>query len=157
MIKILCDRCSAEIKGCNIGYIAINWRDMPNGDLLYDNPHEDKHFCGSCMKEIEEFITKKQAESVPICQEQPSEQEQPKETPPRKRIDYGKLMALRNAGWPNAKIADEMGMSKGAVSVAISTYKKKHSGGVICGVDGKIGLSAGSRHLKERKKVRWQY
>lgn len=149
MIKILCDRCSAEIKGCNIGYIAINWRDMPNGDLLYDNPHEEKHFCESCMRAIEKFVLKKQksvvktaedvietgqsvpkeAESVPICQEQPSEQEQPKETPPRKRIDYGKLMALRKAGWPTAKIADEMGMTKGAVSVAISTYKKKHSGG----------------------------
>lgn len=52
MIKVVCDRCGNEIKDGNIGYIAINWRDMPNGDLLYDNPHEDKHFCAACMKEI---------------------------------------------------------------------------------------------------------
>lgn len=34
-------------------------------------------------------------------------------------------MALHRAGWNNAKIADEMGMTKGAVAVAICTYKKK--------------------------------
>lgn len=47
----------------------------------------------------------------------------------RKKIDYGKIMALHNAGWPNQKIADEMGMTYGAVATAISTYKKKVGGG----------------------------
>lgn len=95
MIKIVCDRCRIEIKDGNIGYIAINWRNVPNGDLLGDNPYEEKHFCTSCMKKIEEFVINrqesviktadsvidtgenvpKQAESVPICHEQPPEQE----------------------------------------------------------------------------------
>jgi len=43
----------------------------------------------------------------------------------RKRIDYGKIMALRNAGWSNKQIAEEMDMTPGNVAVAISTYKKK--------------------------------
>lgn len=43
----------------------------------------------------------------------------------RQRIDYGKIMALHNAGWNNSKIADEMGMTYNAVATAISTYKKK--------------------------------
>lgn len=43
----------------------------------------------------------------------------------RQRLDYGKIMALHNAGWSNAKIADEMGMTYAAVATAISTYKKK--------------------------------
>lgn len=47
----------------------------------------------------------------------------------RKKIDYGKIMALHNAGWSNQKIADEMGMTYGAVATAISTYKKKVGGG----------------------------
>lgn len=47
----------------------------------------------------------------------------------RKRVDYGKIMALRNAGWDNARIADEMGMSKAAVATAISVYKKRQGGG----------------------------
>lgn len=43
----------------------------------------------------------------------------------RRRIDYGKIMALHDAGWNNAKIADEMGMSKASVATAISVHKKK--------------------------------
>ena len=43
----------------------------------------------------------------------------------RQRNDYGKIMALHNAGWSNQKIADEMGMTYNAVATAISTYKKK--------------------------------
>lgn len=55
--------------------------------------------------------------------------QEPKEKIVRKRIDYGKIMALRNAGWSNEKIADEMHMTKASVATAISTYKKKCSGG----------------------------
>lgn len=46
----------------------------------------------------------------------------------RKKIDYGKIMALRKAGWDNARIAEEMCMTKASVATAISTYKKKHGG-----------------------------
>lgn len=52
-----------------------------------------------------------------------------KEKKKRSKIDYGKIMALRNAGWSNEKIADEMHMTKASVATAISTYKKKCSGG----------------------------
>lgn len=55
--------------------------------------------------------------------------QQSKSKKTRQRIDYGKIMALHNAGWPNQKIADEMGMTYGAVATAISTYKKKVGGG----------------------------
>lgn len=54
-----------------------------------------------------------------------TEKQEPKK---RKRIDYGKIMALRNAGWSNEKIADEMHMTKASVATAISTYKKKCGG-----------------------------
>lgn len=47
----------------------------------------------------------------------------------RQKLDYGKIMALHNAGWNNQKIADEMGMTYAAVATAISTYKKKMGGG----------------------------
>ena len=42
--------------------------------------------------------------------------------------NYGKIMPLRDAGWDNARIADEMGMSKAAVATAISVYKKRQGG-----------------------------
>ncbi|MCH5261618.1 MAG: hypothetical protein J1F42_01770 [Lachnospiraceae bacterium] len=54
---------------------------------------------------------------------------QPEVKKTRQKIDYGKIMALHNAGWSNQKIADEMGMTYGAVATAISTYKKKVGGG----------------------------
>lgn len=34
----------------------------------------------------------------------------------KKKIDEGKVTALRNAGWSQAKIADEMGVSQGTIS-----------------------------------------
>lgn len=43
----------------------------------------------------------------------------------RNRIDIGKIMALKNAGWSNVKIADEMGMQPQSVASAIYQYKKK--------------------------------
>lgn len=57
------------------------------------------------------------------------EPQEPKEKKVRKKIDYGKIMALRKAGWSNEKIADEMHMTKASVATAISTYKKKCSEG----------------------------
>ena len=139
MIKIICDRCGKEIGDGNVGYIATNWRSMTDGNLLGDNPHEEKHFCKDCMKEIEEFVSKsaenvikteenvsetpesvsKGAESVSVCKEQ----EEPKGK--RRPIDIGKIMALKNAGWKNKDIADEMHMDPQAVANAIYQYKRK--------------------------------
>lgn len=143
MIKIICDRCSREIGDSNVGYIATNWRSMEDGSLLGDNPHEAKHFCMDCMKEIEEFVVKKpesviktsenvtetgesvskKAKSVSICEEQAPEQEEPKGK--RRRLDVGKIMALHNAGWKNKDIAIEMNMDSQAVANVIYQRKKK--------------------------------
>lgn len=159
MIKIICDRCGKEIGDGNVGYIATNWRSMTDGNLLGDNPHEEKHFCKDCMKEIEEFVSKspenvnkteesvsetpesdsKEVKSVSICEEQPPEQEEPKGK--RKQIDIGKIMALKNAGWKNKDIADEMHMEPQAVASAIYQYKKKEqsAGTVTMKRAGEIG------------------
>lgn len=54
---------------------------------------------GFCVAEVE---TEKKAET----------QEEPKdETKAPKKLDHGKICALRKAGWPVSKIADEMGCS----------------------------------------------
>ena len=41
----------------------------------------------------------------------------------KKSIDEGKVMALYNAKWSQAKIADEMGCSQGRISQIIRAYK----------------------------------
>lgn len=44
--------------------------------------------------------------------EKPKPKEEPKkETKTNKKLDHSKICALRNAGWPVSKIADEMGCS----------------------------------------------
>lgn len=48
----------------------------------------------------------------------------------RRRIDIGKVTALRNAGWSVAKIADEMGMHPQSIVNAIHRHSgKKGAGG----------------------------
>lgn len=49
--------------------------------------------------------------------------------PKRRTIDYGKIMALKNAGWSREQIADEMGMTPNAVSNAVYMYNKKKGKG----------------------------
>lgn len=46
-----------------------------------------------------------------------------KEEAKRKRVDHGKIRALKNAGWSNKDIADEMHMTPGAVATSLSTHK----------------------------------
>ncbi len=43
-------------------------------------------------------------------------------------IDYGKIMALRDAKWSNKDIAEEMGMTPESVAVAVHNYRKKNAG-----------------------------
>lgn len=148
MVKIYCNRCKKELDRNNkIGYIALNYRRSYLGDLVGDNQYEDMDFCTECMDALKAFLSETPAEhparhneSVETAsQSQESETDQPKELfrepkdgtlkpegkKTRQRLDYGKIMALHNAGWSNAKIADEMGMTYAAVATAISTYKRK--------------------------------
>ncbi len=42
----------------------------------------------------------------------------------RERVDHGKIRALKNAGWSNKDIADEMHMTPNAVANSLSTHKE---------------------------------
>lgn len=144
MIRILCDRCGADISNSHkIGYIAWNFKEFVMGDLLQENAFENKHYCSDCMNQIHDFISHK-AESLtgsvgafePADDEIPSKDEKDaqrdkekaktadKNEPKRKRVDHGKIRALKNAGWSNKDIADEMHMTPGAVANSLSTHKE---------------------------------
>lgn len=138
MVKILCDRCGADISASKkIGYIAWNFREGLGGELMQENAFENSHYCPGCMEKIGSYIREKCTVSEEIVSKEPENAQKPvemgqkaEEKPKQRRaIDYGKIMALRDAGWSNEKIADEMHMTKSSVATAISTYKKKHSGG----------------------------
>ena len=51
----------------------------------------------------------------PEKQEPKPKEEPKKETNTTKKLDHGKICALRKAGWPVSKIADEMGCSSPTV------------------------------------------
>lgn len=142
MIKYYCDRCGADMSRERVlGYISLNTKDKAEKELREDNEFEKWHFCKNCMHDIRRYV---RANPVKTCEE-PSQNEEKRSEPaesgvkqpetvqdqneskPQKRIDTGKIMALKKAGWRNKDIADEMHMTPNAVASAIYLYKKHHT------------------------------
>lgn len=48
-----------------------------------------------------------------------------KEPEKRTPLDHGKIMALKDAGWDDAKIADELGTTKNTIAVIVCKERKK--------------------------------
>lgn len=121
MIKVICDRCQRQIgRGRKVWHIAIHSSEGRGVSVMEDDRYEGMHFCAECIEEIAKYIEAAPEEKAPA--KGPKAEEG---TKTRKRIDYGKIMALKKAGWDNGKIADEMGMTKAAVATAISTHKRR--------------------------------
>ena len=129
---IICDRCGAEIDGQEkSGIIMLIWNDAETGLQISEGAERD--YCPSCFAALKCIIETPAAKLAPATcvapkpvdvwtDEQP---ETPEDKPKAKRqkIDRGKVMALHNAGWNNAKIADEMGCSAWSVSSIISAAR----------------------------------
>ena len=43
-------------EGDKVGYIAWNFREGAQGELVQDNPFETCHFCSRCMEGVKEYI-----------------------------------------------------------------------------------------------------
>lgn len=114
---IKCDRCGSVIQddSDNVGYVAINWREINTGEMVDDNPFEHWDLCEDCIKAIQAFIQKptkeekfeKIVESVNAGKKAPKEKK--KYVP---KLGIGKAQALRDRGWPVIKIAQEMKVSE---------------------------------------------
>lgn len=126
MIQIICDRCKKIVRG---GYIKAYFytRSDRADNLLKTDWQETKHFCLGCMPSCVGEDAQEAGEIVSAAQTEPSGQAE-LEKKPRRKIDYGKIMALKKAGWDLQKIAEEMCMTKQSVSMAIYTYKKRREG-----------------------------
>lgn len=55
----------------------------------------------------------------------------PEKQPKRKKLDYGRIVALHNAGWTQKEIGEDIGVSQNAVSVALRKYKECMKSGYI--------------------------
>ena len=128
MIRIFCDRCGANITNSGaFGRIVariFETADLnsPSKPVLGEND-DNIHFCSKCMEDIKNFINKPVPETdIPAKPNQDSANTSKPSR--RKRIDYGKLIALQKAGWTYQQIADEMGMTPGSVGTALTHYRK---------------------------------
>lgn len=80
---------------------------------------------------LTDWMTKEFAIEVP---EEDKQSKAPKtqgggKTSAKKKLDWGKIQALHNAGWSHAKIADEMGCTVGTVDTGLSRLRKGESDG----------------------------
>lgn len=137
------------------GYLAWNFRSGHGGELVGNNILEDRDYCETCMGTIFVFIDRKpvQADSGtdtenknPVRETEAGRTETAGHTAdssgnstgadeklfgqqnPKTRknsVDIGKILALREAGRSLEWIADDMGMSKGAVHNALRRWKAK--------------------------------
>lgn len=156
MIKYYCDRCGADMSRERVlGYISLNTKDKAEKELREDNEFEKWHFCKNCMHDIRRYVRanpvktceepsqneekrdqneekcgqneEKRSEPAESGVKQPETVQDQNESKPQKRIDTGKIMALKKAGWRNKDIADEIHMTPNAVASAIYLYKKHHT------------------------------
>ena len=132
MRKIICDRCGKEIKdpiGLRMAYV-----DIETGELLdpvITKNQYDRDYCENCAKAILQFAEKAEGLSIgykatekneTLAKEEPEKQDNQGK---RTKLDIGKVMTLKNAGWSAAKIADEMGTTAQNIYSAVHYHKKK--------------------------------
>lgn len=140
MVCIVCDRCGRAIpKDEKVWFMQIGVRHATEGDPPEGDAFEGKDYCGACADEARKFMEaaaktvrrRKTAEDAGQRQETAEDAglqapRKPQEAPAgRRRLDIGKVMALRNAGWPIKEIALEMGLNPQVVSNAICRHNRK--------------------------------
>ena len=118
MIKHYCDFCEKETQEKDLNKI-----------ILYDRrkivgAEEVKDICRECTEKIWKLKIEKVA---PVQQEEPQKEKAPKEAKgqqaSKNSIDYGKVWALRKAGWPAKEICAEMKISDASVYIICKKMK----------------------------------
>jgi len=134
-----CDRCGAEIEKTKSKF-RVQIEDKMC--LAEDEVIED--LCDHCRNELCRFLSMADyywdthdpsGGDLPAedqARQQEKNDKEKKKGTPRRTVDYGKLLALRNAGWSLKKIAEEVHMTESGVSLAIRKAKEeklKNEGG----------------------------
>lgn len=105
MISVICDRCGAQMPASGrIGNVELGFRDGLEGGYAEMDAMEGRHYCQECMLDIRGYIEKGPGSAEGGCAS-------PKMRTGKKRVDAGKVMALKEAGWNARRIADDMGIS----------------------------------------------
>lgn len=136
MKKIIytCDRCKQEITG-NIFKIFIEGVNRESEDFILDDPYpemKNRDFCRECADYFAGLINEKCKKGVPATINKDFEDTvqdmiatSQQESPPAdkhgtRKVDTGKVLALRKAGWPVKDIAADVGCSEATVYNVLS-------------------------------------
>ena len=126
MRKIFCDFCGKEIEEENTYEIEIE---------IYKSRAKRLEMCKVCGERLEKIAMTQQWGDATQSDENPEEvkkvkekvkEESKPEAKKKRTVDYGKIMALKNAGWTGKQIAAEVHLSEAAVWAA--TKKSKEEG-----------------------------
>lgn len=101
----ICDRCGKVIEN-NVVSVAIGVGPAEGDMFDFDEMGAGADLCQDCYEDLKQFLKSKPT-SEP--------QAKPRRAANRIDLDLGKMVALRNAGWSIAKIADEFRVSEQTV------------------------------------------
>lgn len=131
MVKVICDKCGAEITKDPIR-LNMNYVDVATGEILEPKTtiqQQERDYCELCARSILNYAEQKAVLIVEHRTIKPKKTEvkEPEEDQgkPKKKLDIGKIMALKKAGWSAADIAEELGTTAQSIYSAVYTYKKK--------------------------------
>lgn len=115
-IMVVCDSCGKKVSG-----LSWSWKALKGDQKI------EKDLCDLCMHKVFSCIYGGESSEQDFS-ECFSELEDFKPAGRKyKKLDMGKVMALRDAGWSKKQIAEEMGVSEASIASAIYRHKKKES------------------------------
>ena len=98
-----CDRCGKTIKDGSYIVRGEIWGESGEVIATYEHGLFELDFCAACMREV--------LNSAVRCAHEITEEVDKTEKDKARRIDTGKIGALRRAGWSLKAISEEMGCS----------------------------------------------
>ncbi len=148
-IIYICDKCGKEIEGnpyrVTVDRLFAEPSEQEVKGIMSPHPYPDMdglHFCKECVGALVDLIRchlKPNTENVDTEPENTEEvatsQPDPPEKSPKRKLDLGKVRALRNAGWSIKAIAEETQYSDKAIYRAL----------------GAMGMPAGAKNAPEPK------
>lgn len=120
MKTIICDHCKKVIDGDVIKILTSRTErgsGAVTGFAIYKDQNE-RDYHPECAEKILSFANH-------VKEEQPKQER--KEAGTKKKLDIGKILALKKAGWKYKDIAGEMGTSEQCIASTIYAYNKRFS------------------------------